>query len=188
MKTQNVRNFAIVAVAAMLLATSAISISTSTQSAFAYKKNQATSQANACGNDFFPTNVGCQNTGSQIQGDENSVALAAQQTFPEAAVTPPTPQNCEDCFDTRPDGPWPPGLLTQLEDFLAEGVTFHGVEIFSVADLCEVLVAAAATADPVTVGELEELLNAALPGEAAPPVIARTITCLLELGLIVDIV
>jgi hypothetical protein len=91
----------------MLLATTAISMST-TQNAFAgkYGKNQATSQANACGNDFMPLNIGCQNTGSQIQGDENSVALAAQQTFPEA-VTPippdngPTPEpelTCEECF------------------------------------------------------------------------------------------
>jgi hypothetical protein len=76
------RNIAIVAVAAMLLATTAISSSTS-YNAFAYKKNQATSQANACGSDFIPINVGCQNTDSQIQGDENSVALAAQQAFPE---------------------------------------------------------------------------------------------------------
>jgi len=80
----NQRIFAIVAVAAvavMLFATSAISV----EDAFAggkKKYNQATSQANACGNDFLPTNVGCQNTGSQVQGDENGVALAADQTFP----------------------------------------------------------------------------------------------------------
>jgi hypothetical protein len=36
-----------------------------------------------CGNGELPLNVGCQNVGSQIQGDENEVALAAQQTFPE---------------------------------------------------------------------------------------------------------
>jgi hypothetical protein len=77
--------------------TTAVSMSTTTQSAFAYDKNQATSQANACGNDFFPTNVGCQNTGSQIQGDENAVALTAQQTFPAAQVTPPVPDG-EECI------------------------------------------------------------------------------------------
>ena len=58
-----------------------------TDSTFATKKreyNQATSQANACGNGEMPLNVGCQNTASQIQGDENGVAIAAQQTFPEA--------------------------------------------------------------------------------------------------------
>jgi hypothetical protein len=49
-----------------------------TDSAFATKKkeyNQATSQANACGNGKLPLNVFCQNLGSQIQGDENAVAL-----------------------------------------------------------------------------------------------------------------
>jgi hypothetical protein len=80
----NQRMFAIVAVAAvaaMLVATSAISV----EDAFAggkKKYSQTTSQANACGNDFLPTNVGCQNIGSQVQGDENGVALAADQTFP----------------------------------------------------------------------------------------------------------
>ena len=39
-----------------------------------YEKNQATSQVNECGNGFMPYNVGCQNTASQIQGDENGVS------------------------------------------------------------------------------------------------------------------
>ena len=47
-----------------------------------YGKNQALSQANACGNEYLPMNVGCQNTGSQIQGEENGAALAATQVFP----------------------------------------------------------------------------------------------------------
>jgi hypothetical protein len=53
-------------------------------SAFAtkYDKNQALSQANACGNGELPLNVGCQNIGSQVQGDENAVGLAADQVFP----------------------------------------------------------------------------------------------------------
>jgi len=29
----------------------------------------------------LPLNVGCQNVGSQIQGDENGVSLAADQAF-----------------------------------------------------------------------------------------------------------
>ncbi len=82
----NQKTYAIVtiaAVAAMLIATSAISV----EDAFAGKKkkteyNQATSQANACGNGEFPTNVGCQNIDSQVQGDENGVAITGQQTFP----------------------------------------------------------------------------------------------------------
>ena len=79
----NVKHIAIVAViAATLVATTAIT----TDSAFATKykeKNQATSQANACGNGELPLNVGCQNVGSQIQGDENVVAMDAAQIFPE---------------------------------------------------------------------------------------------------------
>jgi hypothetical protein len=42
--------------------------------------NQATSQANACGNGFLPENVFCQNIGSQVQGDENAVALDGFQS------------------------------------------------------------------------------------------------------------
>ena len=67
--------------AVMLIGATALA----TDSAFATKKkySQATSQANACGNGFYPLNVGCQNVGSQIQGDENGVALSADQSFPE---------------------------------------------------------------------------------------------------------
>ena len=52
-----------------------------TDNVFASDENQATSQANACGNGELPLNVGCQNVNSQIQGDENGVALAADQDF-----------------------------------------------------------------------------------------------------------
>ena len=73
----------VAAAAAMLIATSAVA----TEDAFAgkkkgYEKNQAISQANACGNGKLPLNVGCQNTASQIQGDENAVSQAAEQVFP----------------------------------------------------------------------------------------------------------
>jgi hypothetical protein len=55
-----------------------------TDSAFAegkkkYEKNQALSQANACGNGELPLNVLCSNSASQIQGDENSVSTASFQ-------------------------------------------------------------------------------------------------------------
>src|SRR5919106_1310964 len=83
MKGQKTFNFAIVAIATVLLATTAISGTTTEVFAGKYKNNQAASQANACGNGEIPTNVGCQNTDSMIQGDENGVALTAQQTFPE---------------------------------------------------------------------------------------------------------
>jgi hypothetical protein len=74
----------VAAMAVMLIGATALA----TEDVFADKKkkkeyNQATSQANACGNGELPLNVGCQNVGSQIQGDENAVALAADQSFPE---------------------------------------------------------------------------------------------------------
>jgi hypothetical protein len=71
----------VAAMTAMLVGATALA---TTDSAFAtkYDKNQAISQANACGNGELPLNIGCQNVGSQVQGDENSVALAADQVFP----------------------------------------------------------------------------------------------------------
>ena len=73
--------FIVAAMAVMLIGATVLA----TDSAFATKKkySQATSQANACGNDKYPLNVGCQNVESQIQGDENGVALSADQSFPE---------------------------------------------------------------------------------------------------------
>jgi len=71
----NTKYFVIVAaITAMLIGATALA----TDSAFATKKkeyNQATSQANACGNGKLPLNVLCRNLGSQVQGDENAVAL-----------------------------------------------------------------------------------------------------------------
>ena len=78
----NTKYIAIVAViAATLVGTAVITA----DSAFAtkYDKNQALSQANACGNGELPLNIGCQNIGSQVQGDENAVSLAADQVFPD---------------------------------------------------------------------------------------------------------
>jgi len=75
--------FIVAAMAVMLVGATALA----TEDAFAgkkkhYEKNQAISQANACGNGFLPENVGCQNIASQIQGEENAVSLAAEQAFP----------------------------------------------------------------------------------------------------------
>jgi hypothetical protein len=84
----NTKYFVIVAaMTAMLIGATALA---TTDSAFAdgkkkYEKNQAISQANACGNGELPLNVGCQNIDSQIQGDENVVSLAADQAFPSIA-------------------------------------------------------------------------------------------------------
>jgi hypothetical protein len=54
-----------------------------TEDAFATKKreyNQATSQANACGNGELPLNVFSQYIGSQVQGEENAVAIDGSQS------------------------------------------------------------------------------------------------------------
>jgi hypothetical protein len=80
----NYKYFAIVAVIAATLV-GATAVTADSAYATKYDKNQATSQANACGNGELPLNIGCQNIGSQIQGDENSVALAAEQVFPDIA-------------------------------------------------------------------------------------------------------
>ena len=75
----------VAAMAVMLVGATALA----TEDAFAGKKkhkeyNQATSQANACGNGELPLNVFCQNIGSQVQGDENAVALdGVQAAFEE---------------------------------------------------------------------------------------------------------
>jgi hypothetical protein len=47
--------------------------------ASSYEKSQTISQNNVCGNYWFPLNVLCSNVGSQVQGEENSVAIATGQ-------------------------------------------------------------------------------------------------------------
>ncbi|MGA7369407.1 MAG: hypothetical protein WBX01_09770 [Nitrososphaeraceae archaeon] len=83
----NTKYFVIVAaIAAVLVGATGIATA---DNAFAGKKreySQASSQANACGNGEMSINVGCQNTDSQIQGDENGVAQTAQQTFSEVEL------------------------------------------------------------------------------------------------------
>ncbi len=74
-KNRSLAILAVTAIAAMLVATSLASAN----DAFAgkkkgYEKNQATSQANACGNGELPLDVYCQNINSQVQGEENAVA------------------------------------------------------------------------------------------------------------------
>ena len=81
-RRMNSKYLAVVAALAVILV-AATALST-TDSAFAGKKkeySQATSQVNDCGNGELPLNVGCQNTASQIQGDENTAALASEQAF-----------------------------------------------------------------------------------------------------------
>jgi hypothetical protein len=71
----------VAALAVMMIGATALA----TDDAFAdkkkkgYDKSQAVSQVNDCGNKELPLNVWCQNTASQIQGDENEVALESEQ-------------------------------------------------------------------------------------------------------------
>jgi hypothetical protein len=83
----------IAALAAVMLVGS---VFVTTGSAFAYEKSHAISQVNDCGNGEAPTNIGCQNTGSQIQGDENVASLASQQSFRGEEVVPPDEVGCPD--------------------------------------------------------------------------------------------
>jgi hypothetical protein len=65
--------------------------SLTTGNAFAYKNNQATSQENYCGNGYLPTNVGCQNLDSMIQGDNNVVSIEGIQQFGARDMEEPEP-------------------------------------------------------------------------------------------------
>jgi hypothetical protein len=73
----------VAAMAIMLIGATALA----TDDAFAdkkkksYEKSQAVSQVNDCGNGELPLNIGCQNTASQIQGDENAAYLESEQEF-----------------------------------------------------------------------------------------------------------
>ena len=85
-RNMNSKYFVVVtAMAVMLIGVTAFA----TDSAFAggkkkYEKNQAVAQANVCGNGKLPTNVFCDNQASQVQGDENEVALAGSQSAGES--------------------------------------------------------------------------------------------------------
>jgi hypothetical protein len=88
----NTKYLAVVAaLAIMLVAATALA---TTDSAFAYEKSQAVSQVNDCGNGELSLNVGCQNTASQIQGNDNSAALASSQEFGEGNICPASSSPC----------------------------------------------------------------------------------------------
>lgn len=79
--TMNSKSLAVVAIATIAAMLVAPLVGTNAVVAGGYDKSQATSQANACGNGKMPLNIGCQNVASQIQGDKNAVAAAADQPF-----------------------------------------------------------------------------------------------------------
>jgi hypothetical protein len=69
----------VAAMAVMLVGATAFT----TGNAFAKYGSQAISQANKCGNDKMPMYVFCQNIDSQVQGENNGVALAGAQQSEE---------------------------------------------------------------------------------------------------------
>ena len=87
MKTKHM--VVVAAMAVMLIGATALA----TDDAFADKKRhddqkkgghengQAVSQSNYCGNGKLSYNVACQNTASQIHGDDNYVKLESEQEF-----------------------------------------------------------------------------------------------------------
>jgi hypothetical protein len=58
-----------------------------------YEKSQTIIQTNECGNYWFPLDVLCSNLSSQIQGDENSVAVAAADHQQDGNAEASEPQN-----------------------------------------------------------------------------------------------
>lgn len=104
----------------------------------------------------------------------------------------PPPENRNDCFEERPDGPIPPGLLDDLEEYLANNdVTLGSVNertanVESTEGLCTALVTLNNNQNPATADQIDAILNAAFPGQSNPDAIQDVIDCLLELGLIVN--
>jgi hypothetical protein len=138
--------------AAILLGTTAISSITTAESVYAYRNNQAASQANDCGNGSVPIDtVLCQNTGSQIQGDKNTAALSSQQTFPA--------DPCVACFDSLTSE-----QRTHFEEVLDE---FTGGSITTIEQLCE----AFAELSPQDRGRIVDLLISVLGFETASEII-----------------
>ena len=70
--------FAIIAAFIFLITASTV-MGTHIVFASSYEKSQVISQTNECGNYWFPLNVLCSNVSSQVQGDENSVAVATRE-------------------------------------------------------------------------------------------------------------
>jgi hypothetical protein len=153
------QGFAVVsAIAALLIVISVISTITP-ESVSAYQISQAGSQSSACGNGEVSANIGCQNTISQIQGDENSVASTAQQTFPEVKP-PPTSSPCEDCLIQ----------LLEQEGLASEVAAQLGLETSddeqAIMDICEALLSG-----EVSIAEFSNVLPGLIPQEIAVQII-----------------
>jgi uncharacterized OB-fold protein len=69
--------------------------------ASSYEKSQVISQTNECGNYWFPVNVICSNLNSQVQGDQNNVAMTTPTTPTTTSTVPDTES------DTNSGPPFP---------------------------------------------------------------------------------
>ena len=69
----------LVTIAAFISLVGASIVGTPIVYASSYEKSQTISQINDCGNYWFPLNVLCSNVGSQVEGEENTVAIATRQ-------------------------------------------------------------------------------------------------------------
>jgi hypothetical protein len=113
--------------AAMWFTTTAISITTTAESVFAYRNNQATSTSNSCLNPLFDSSTfdtantigNCGNTVSQQEeAGQASSPITHQTASPTIGEQPPSaaePQTCEECFT----GVLTAGEITELEEHVA---------------------------------------------------------------------
>ena len=78
---KSIRTAAFVTITAVLVVTLTLSLMYTNNDVLAtkYKKSQAASQANGCGNGDTPFNVFCQNILSQLEGDGNAINIIALQ-------------------------------------------------------------------------------------------------------------
>jgi hypothetical protein len=76
---------------AVILVVSISLISPDSVFADGYEKSQAVSQANECGNYWFPVNIICSNLNSQAEGDENNVAMTTTTPESDTNSGPPFP-------------------------------------------------------------------------------------------------
>ena len=72
-------NYRALTIVVFILLITASIVGTHMVFASSYEKSQTISQINECGNYWFPLNVLCSNVDSQVKGDENSVAVSAEE-------------------------------------------------------------------------------------------------------------
>jgi uncharacterized ion transporter superfamily protein YfcC len=85
----NYRAIAVFGIIVILVVT--VTVSSHPVFAGSYEKSQIISQTNECGNYWFPVNIICSNLNSQIQGDENDVAMATTTSDSDTNYGTPFP-------------------------------------------------------------------------------------------------